>query len=98
MILEMARVTVEEGSQAAFEAAVAEARPLFDAAEGCHGMELHRIIEAATVYLVLVRWETMEHHTVGFRGSPAFTRWRELAGPFFAAAPEVWHTEAVSPS
>jgi heme-degrading monooxygenase HmoA len=95
MIYEMARIPVTPGSEAAFEAAVAEARPLFLAAPGCHGMELHRVIETPGEYVLLVRWETVEDHTVRFRGSPAFARWRELAGPHFARPPEVVHTQAV---
>jgi quinol monooxygenase YgiN len=96
MILEMARLTVADGSHAAFEGAVAQARPLFDTSKGCHGFDLHRIVEHPNVYLLIVRWETVEDHMVGFRGSPAFARWRELVGPFFAAPPEVWHTELVA--
>jgi len=95
VIFEMARIRVTPGEEAAFEAAVAAARPLFQNAKGCSGMELHRIVETPGDYLLLVRWNTLEDHTVGFRGSPDFQRWRQLAGPFFAAAPEVLHTEPV---
>ena len=38
---------------------------------------------------------TLEDHTVGFRGSPAFAQWRAIVGPFFAAAPQVEHFELV---
>ncbi len=34
----------------------------------------------------LVRWVNLGDHTEGFRGSPAFTRWREIVGPFFRGA------------
>jgi len=33
-----------------------------------------------------VRWVNLGDHTEGFRGSPAFTRWREIVGPFFRGA------------
>ena len=95
MIFEFARIEVSPGAEAAFEAAVAEAAPLFRAAQGCHGLELHRGVEAPNTYTLMVRWATLEDHTVGFRGSPAFARWRELAGPHFAAPPAVDHTRVV---
>jgi hypothetical protein len=43
----------------------------------------------------MAKWETLENHTVDFRGSEDFTAWRALVGPYFAAPPEVEHTETV---
>ena len=91
MVLELAEINVKPGAGAAFEQAAIQAQPLFTAAKGCHGMQLHRSVETPDRYFLIVRWETVEDHTVGFRGSPAFTRWRELAGPHFAGTPHVQH-------
>lgn len=91
----MARIAVADGAQAAFEAAVTAARPLFLAAPGCQGVELHKVVEAPNQYLLVVQWETVEHHTIVFRGSDAYARWRELVGPHFAGPPEVWHAKLV---
>jgi len=95
MIFEVARIEIKPGSEDAFERAVAEAAPLFNAASGCRGLELHRSIEAPNTYVLLVRWDTLEDHMVHFRGSPAFARWRELASPHFAAPPSVEHTQPI---
>jgi len=46
--------------------------------------------------LLLVRWANLGDHTEGFRGSPAFTRWREIVGPFFAEPPRVEHVNVVA--
>ena len=46
-------------------------------------------------YRLFVTWETLENHTVDFRGSENFTEWRGLVGQFFAAPPEVEHTRKV---
>lgn len=62
------------------------------AAESCHGVELHRVVEHPRRCRLVVRWESVEHHTVTFRASDGFHRWRALAGPHFAAPPEVEHT------
>ena len=92
MILEMANIEVKAGAEAAFERAVGEAAPLFHAAQGCQGMELHRVVETPSRYILMVRWDTLEDHTVRFRSSEAFQQWRALAGPHFASPPDVQHT------
>ena len=40
-------------------------------------------------------WETVENHTVDFRGSPDFQEWRKLVGHCFASPPEVEHVQQV---
>lgn len=95
MITEIAQIDVKPGSEKDFEAAVEKARPLFLRAKGCKGLELHKSIEKPARYRLMVKWETLENHTVDFRGSEDFTAWRGLVGPYFAAPPEVEHTETV---
>ncbi len=91
MITEIVEIEVKPGEEAAFEAAVAQAIPVFRRSKGCHGMELQRTIEKPSKYRLFVKWETLEDHTVHFRGSENFQEWRRLAGPFFASAPTVEH-------
>jgi heme-degrading monooxygenase HmoA len=95
MITEIAQIEVKPGSEADFEAAVAQARPLFLRAKGCHGIELQRSVEKPSRYRLMVKWATLENHTVDFRESPDFAAWRALAGPHFAAPPDVEHTANV---
>jgi heme-degrading monooxygenase HmoA len=95
MIFEIAEIDVTPGSETAFEAAVSEAVPLFVASKGCHGINLQRGIERPSHYTLVVKWATLEDHTEGFRSSPAFTRWRQLVGPHFAAPPQVHHIRNV---
>ncbi|GAA2310780.1 antibiotic biosynthesis monooxygenase [Streptomyces kunmingensis] len=95
MITEIAQIDVLPGHEDDFEKAVAEARPHFLDADGCHGIDLHRSLEHPTRYRLMVRWETVEHHTVTFRASDGFARWRALAGPHFATPPRVEHVVSV---
>src|ERR1700749_1879371 len=95
MITEIALIDVKPGTEKDFEAAVEKAKPLFHRSKGCKGVELHRSIEKPSRYRLLVKWETLENHTVDFRGSEEFTAWRGLVGQYFAAPPEVEHTETV---
>ncbi len=73
MITEIAQVEIKPGSEADFEAAVGKARAAFKSANGFHGFELHRSIEKPQRYRLMVKWETLENHTVDFRGSANFT-------------------------
>jgi len=91
MITEIAQIDVKPGMEAEFENGVKAAAPIFKRAKGCRGMELRRSIEKPQRYRLLVDWETVEHHTVDFRGSPDFQEWRKLVGHCFASPPEVEH-------
>ena len=95
MITEIAQIDIKPGSEKDFEAAVARARAAFGRARGFHSFELHRSIEKPQRYRLMAKWETLENHTVDFRGSEDFTAWRGLVGQYFAAPPEVEHTETV---
>jgi len=95
MITEIATLRIDPAKADAFEAAVAAAKPYFQASPGCHGMALEKVIETPGLYHLRVLWETVEAHTVTFRGSDNFQQWRALAGPFFVSAPDVVHAETV---
>jgi heme-degrading monooxygenase HmoA len=95
MITEIAQIDVKPGSEKDFEAAVAKARAAFGRSTGFHGFELHRSIEKPQRYRLMVKWETLENHTVNFRGSENFAEWRGLVGQYFASPPEVEHTNTV---
>lgn len=91
MILEIAQIDVKPGTEAEFEAGVAKAGPLFKRAKGCSGMSLQRSVEKPARYRLFVQWDTVENHTVDFRGSADFQEWRKLVGHCFATPPEVEH-------
>lgn len=95
MITEIAQIEIKPGMEAEFESGVKNAAPIFKRAKGCRGMELRRSIEKPGRYRLFVLWETLENHTVDFRGSENFTEWRGLVGQYFASPPEVEHTQKV---
>ena len=95
MITETAHLTIDPARAAEFEQAVAQASVVLRAAEGCRSMELERLVEDPAGYQLRVDWESVDHHKRLFRQSEGFTRWRALAGPFFAAPPVVDYSEAV---
>jgi heme-degrading monooxygenase HmoA len=92
MILEIAQIDVKPGLEAEFEAGVSKAASIFQRAKGCKAMELQRSVEKPNRYRLFVRWQTLENHTVDFRGSADFQEWRKLVGHCFERPPEVEHT------
>jgi quinol monooxygenase YgiN len=95
MILEIAQIDVKPGMEEEFEAGVRAAAPVFRRAKGCTSMALQRSVEKPSRYRLFVGWETVENHTVDFRGSADFAEWRKLVGHCFAQPPEVEHVREV---
>ncbi|MDF3313509.1 antibiotic biosynthesis monooxygenase [Rhodococcus sp. T2V] len=93
MVWEIARLDIHEGHNKAFEAALTEAVPLFARAHGCRGMQVQHSTEHPQRYYLIVDWNTLEDHTVRFRESDDFARWRGLVGEHFAHPPVVEHTD-----
>ena len=91
MVLERADIRVTPGQEGDFERRLGQARLVISASQGFRSLTLSRGVESPSLYLLLVEWETLEDHTVGFRESPAFGEWRGLLGPSFDGAPEVEH-------
>jgi heme-degrading monooxygenase HmoA len=95
VILEAALLQVRPGQEADFEAAFRHASPIIASSRGYIAHELQRCLELKGRYLLLVRWETLEDHTVGFRGSAAYAEWRALLHHFYDPFPSVEHFEQV---
>lgn len=91
MILEAAILDVKAGETEAFEAAFAEAQEIVARSPGYQGHELRHCVEKANRYLLLIWWDTLESHTVGFRQSAAYQRWKALLHHFYDPFPAVEH-------
>jgi heme-degrading monooxygenase HmoA len=91
MILEMAVLNIKPGSASAFEEAVRKARTLIEASDGFQRMELRSCVETENRYLLLVWWDTLESHTLGFRQSERYQEWRAALHGFYDPFPTVEH-------
>ena len=99
MILELADIRIHSGQNSAFDEAIARGlRDVISHAKGFQGYKVNKGIENPDRYVLQIFWETLENHTVDFRQSDAFTQWRAIVGPFFAAPPVVEHFELVTKS
>ncbi len=97
MILEHADIRIDPAKAAAFEEAITRgASTVIAQASGFQGYKVNRSIESPGRYVLMIDWDTLEDHTVGFRESPAFADWRAIVGPFFTQPPVVEHMELVS--
>jgi heme-degrading monooxygenase HmoA len=96
MVLEQALLDIRPGREPEFETAFAAATSVISAMPGFVSLELHRCIETPSRYALLVRWETLEDHTEGFRGSAEYERWRELLHHFYDPFPTVEHFTRVA--
>ena len=91
MILEVAVLDIGRGTCEEFEAAFREASPIIAGMRGYVSHELRRCIERADRYLLLVRWQTLEDHTVGFRQSAEYQEGRALLHHFYDPFPVMEH-------
>lgn len=99
MILELADIRIQPGQQAAFEEAIARGLSTVAVrAKGYRGAKVNHGIENPERYVLQIFWDTLEDHTVHFRGGPLFAQWRAIVGPFFAQPPVVEHFELVGKS
>ena len=95
MILEVAILNVRAGQEDAFEAAFGTAQSIIETMPGYVSHQLQRCVETPNRYMLLVNWQTLEDHTVGFRESDAYQTWRALLHHFYDPFPVVEHYQPV---
>lgn len=95
MILEAAILQVKSGQEQQFESDFVVAGQYISSIKGYIRHSLRRCIENPHQYLLLVDWETLEDHTVGFRGSPQYQEWKNLLHHYYDPFPAVEHYENV---
>ena len=95
MILEVAILDVISGQEDEFQDAFAKASPIISSISGYVSHQLQRCVEKQNRYILLVNWETLEAHTVGFRGSEQYQEWRKLLHHFYDPFPMVEHYQQI---
>ncbi|WP_373535927.1 antibiotic biosynthesis monooxygenase [Microcoleus sp.] len=95
MILEVAILDVKPNMAADFESAFKIASVIIYSMPGYISHERQRCIETRNRYILLVRWQNLEDHTVGFRESPDYQKWRSLLHHFYDPFPTVEHYEII---
>jgi heme-degrading monooxygenase HmoA len=91
MITEAAMLQVKPGLTRQFEQSFREASPLIASIDGYLGHELQHCMEDDHKYLLIVRWRSLEDHTVGFRESAQYQKWKALLHHYYSPFPVVEH-------
>ncbi len=89
MILEDAILNVKSGQEIQFENDFEKAGQYISSIKGYIGHSLRKCIE--NKYILLVDWKKLEDHTVGFRESKEYLKWRELLHHYYDPFPTVEH-------
>ena len=91
MILEVAILQIKPELNHKFESAFREASKIISKMKGYINHELQKCMEEDNKYILLVRWETLEDHVNGFRGSEEYKEWKALLHHFYEPFPVVEH-------
>lgn len=95
MILEAAYLNVKKGQKENFEKDFVLAGQYISSTEGYVKHSLQRCLEVKNKYLLLVEWEKLEDHTIGFRKSNVYLKWKELLHHYYEPFPVVEHFEEI---
>ena len=95
MILEVAMLNVIIGKEKDFEVDFKIASKYISSIEGYINHSLRKCIENKNKYILLVEWQTLEDHTIGFRQSEAYLEWKRLLHHYYDPFPTVEHYEVI---
>ncbi|RHW43405.1 antibiotic biosynthesis monooxygenase [Neobacillus notoginsengisoli] len=95
MILEAVMLQVKQGMEEEYEEVFQEASKIISSMPGYITLELQRCMEVKGKYLLLVKWETLDDHTIGFRQSKEYQEWKKQLHYFYDPFPTVEHFENV---
>ena len=91
MILEVAILHIKKGMSAEFEINFQKASKIISRMKGYISHQLKKCIEEEDKYILLVNWETIEDHEIGFRKSAEYQEWKKLLHHFYEPFPIVEH-------
>jgi heme-degrading monooxygenase HmoA len=95
MTIEHALLHIKPGQEDAFATTMEGAKSIIASIPGFIDLTVSRGIESPGTFLLIVRWETLEAHTVGFRQSPQYQEWKRLLHHFYDPFPVVEHFDPV---
>jgi len=96
MIQEVAILNIKPNMNREFEANFQQASLIIASMSGYISHSLQKCLEVDHQYLLLVNWQTLEDHTVGFRKSQQYQVWKELLHHFYDPFPTVEHYTAIN--
>ncbi|NRD19326.1 antibiotic biosynthesis monooxygenase [Winogradskyella eckloniae] len=95
MILEVAILNIKDNLEKQFEIDFLKAGQYISSIKGYKSHSIKKCIEKKNKYILLVNWETIEDHNIGFRSSEAYKKWKALLHHYYDPFPSVEHYETV---
>jgi heme-degrading monooxygenase HmoA len=95
VITEIAQFTAQPGKADDLARGLRDAMPIIAGAKGCRSIVLRRCVEDPSLFVYEIQWETLEDHTVGFRGGPGFAEYRSHIAGLFVEPVVARHYEAL---
>ncbi|OBQ57368.1 antibiotic biosynthesis monooxygenase [Tamlana sp. s12] len=95
MILEVAILNIKVGLSTEFEISFKKAEKIISSMKGYVSHQLKKCVEQDDKYILLVNWETIEDHEIGFRQSEEYLQWKALLHHFYEPFPTVEHYKLV---
>ncbi|MEJ2112785.1 MAG: antibiotic biosynthesis monooxygenase [Flavobacteriaceae bacterium] len=91
MILEVAILNIKQGLSEEFELEFEKAKTIISSMKGYISHDLRKCVEVEDKYILLVNWEKIEDHEIGFRTSNEYQQWKSLLHHFYYPFPVVEH-------
>ncbi len=91
MILEVAILNIFPDKTIEFEASFEISQSIISSMKGYRGHQLQKCLETSGRYILLVNWDKLEDHTIGFRQSPEYQQWKDQLHHFYSPFPTVEH-------
>ncbi|KGL61761.1 antibiotic biosynthesis monooxygenase family protein [Polaribacter sp. Hel1_85] len=91
MILEVAILNVKKVLSEDFENNFKKAENIISSMNGYISHQLKKCLEQEDKYILLVNWETIDDHEIGFRKSDEYQEWKSLLHHFYEPFPTVEH-------
>lgn len=96
MTLEVAILNVIPGREDDFLEAFTRAQSIISSMPGYISHQLKRCVEDRSKFILLVEWEKLTDHTIGFRESVEYQEWKKLLHHFYNPFPTVEHYEGIN--
>ncbi len=78
-----------------FELSFDRAQKILSSMKGYRSHQLQKCIEKPNRYSLLVNWESLEDHTVGFRKSAEYQEYRSMLNEYYEPGATMEHYEMV---
>ena len=89
MVTEVVFLIINPLKETQFESDFKVAQKYIRSIKGFQSLALQKCIDKKGKYMLLVNWDSIESHKVGFRKSEAYKSWKALLHTYYNPVPKV---------